>query len=438
MSSLKASTQGLKLIDQARCRKGWNKTASAWLNDADKISRATLNRFWQRQPIKLENFIAICKAVDIPWEDVVDSNDNTETPPSSLPGKTYIPTSRCHAFWGRDPLIKQILDTLNNPEELYILSLSGSAGYGKTEIACQTARLAFEQHLFSHILWVTARNTQLIDGRISQTENPTSLDWKQFLSQLAHQISCPTEQVQQRLKTEKFLIILDNAETANVEEILSQLHPMLQPSRAILTSRLKTKPPYVKLIPISGLAEPDSRQLLYHEAEYNHIPALLNASDEQLHQIYTLSCGAPLGLHFIVGRVLDDCSLTPVLSELQQARGQVEEFYTFCLNTAWQRISQTSQSILRYLGQMDAGVTQDEIIGAWNTTDTDFNASSIELKRWYLLENQQDAQGQIRYNLHPWVRSSVRSGLVDKWQPSLEDWEQVAKYKYGIDLGSIN
>lgn len=42
--SLKASEQGLLLVDQERCKKGWNKDAQSWLDEAN-VSRSTLKGF---------------------------------------------------------------------------------------------------------------------------------------------------------------------------------------------------------------------------------------------------------------------------------------------------------------------------------------------------------------------------------------------------------
>jgi hypothetical protein len=72
--SLRASEQGRQIVDQARRKKGWNKDAAAWI-DAAKTSRSTLQRFWDRKPIRQENFVAICKAVGIDnWERIVDDS----------------------------------------------------------------------------------------------------------------------------------------------------------------------------------------------------------------------------------------------------------------------------------------------------------------------------------------------------------------------------
>ncbi len=78
--TLTASAAGLEIVDRARKQKGYNKTnAVNWL-EAAKVSRSSLDKFWARQPIKHENFVAICTAVGIDWQTVVDEIDNSRQP----------------------------------------------------------------------------------------------------------------------------------------------------------------------------------------------------------------------------------------------------------------------------------------------------------------------------------------------------------------------
>jgi WD40 repeat protein len=68
--TLTASEAGLEIVDNARKRKGYNKTnAVNWL-EAAGVSRSSLDKFWARQPIKHENFVAICAAVGADWQSV--------------------------------------------------------------------------------------------------------------------------------------------------------------------------------------------------------------------------------------------------------------------------------------------------------------------------------------------------------------------------------
>jgi len=352
----------------------------------------------------------------------------------------WIPNLRCRQIWGRDDFIKKLLNCLNDPQESPILSLCGRAGYGKTEVACKVARAAIEQGLFTDVLWVKARDTEFLDGAISQPEREEAVSWQQVSQELAHQLNgCSTERLHQFMKEEKRLIVLDNAETAQLEEILPKLNAMLNPSRVLLTSRFQTNVAYVGLVDIPPLDDKYARQLLQCEAKYKKVPALLQAlkaNSAQLQQIYDLSCGAPLALHFIVGRILDDGALEPVLSALEQASGDVEKIYEFSLKTAWQRIQEVTKKILCYMGDADAGVTWEELSGAGQVQKSDWEMAQRELKRWYLIEETTDNKGKKRYNIHPWVRRSLRGGLVDRWERSLQEWEEMAMWKY--NLGNLN
>jgi DNA-binding CsgD family transcriptional regulator len=343
--------------------------------------------------------------------------------------------TRCRRVWGRDFLIEQILDRLTDLQEAPILSLTGGAGYGKTEVASQVAKISRNQNLFADVLWVKARDTDLIDGCIIESERNEVLNWNKFLHEIAHQLDkCPTERVRQRLKAEKYLIVLDNAETSQIEEIVTNLVEMLNPSRVLLTSRMKTNAPFVGSIEIEGLDAVSSCNLLQDEAQYKNIPALLAATAAQLDRVRDLSRGAPLALHFIIGRVLDDGDLEPVLSALEAASGDVEKFYEFSLQTAWQRISDASKNVLRYMGNSDAGVTWEELLGAGNVKELECQQARRELRRWYLIEDELDTKGNQRYNLHPWVRRSLQGKLVEKWEQSLQELEQIAKWKFGINI----
>jgi DNA-binding Xre family transcriptional regulator len=94
VDSLAASTRGLKLVDQKRRQKRWNKTAQVWCREAF-TTRSTLNRFWAGKPIRRETFIAICQAVGVDWEDVVERTHDlpaTESP-DCLQAAAWISTS---------------------------------------------------------------------------------------------------------------------------------------------------------------------------------------------------------------------------------------------------------------------------------------------------------------------------------------------------------
>ena len=72
MARIRASEEGIKRFKQARNQKGWNQHADS-LTTRIGISRSTVQRFEQGNPIRQDSFIDLCKAVGIEnWEAIVD------------------------------------------------------------------------------------------------------------------------------------------------------------------------------------------------------------------------------------------------------------------------------------------------------------------------------------------------------------------------------
>jgi len=87
-ATLRASKEGLAIIDRERKKKGWKATAVSWYQAAN-ASEATLKRFRRGLPIQQNIFVDICKAVGIEkWEEIVDNtlieSISTANPPQKL------------------------------------------------------------------------------------------------------------------------------------------------------------------------------------------------------------------------------------------------------------------------------------------------------------------------------------------------------------------
>ncbi len=130
--SLRASRQGLEIVEQKRRKKGWTATATAWC-DAAKTSVATLKRFRRRLPIQQDAFIAICEAVGENWEAIVDNTPVLQTdsrPEFFAYNDTWV---------GREQLVAELKDKVQGA--CRVLIVTGITGIGKTALA---ERLAIE------------------------------------------------------------------------------------------------------------------------------------------------------------------------------------------------------------------------------------------------------------------------------------------------------
>ncbi len=140
------SKGGREQVEQARNQKGWTQDDTRWLRNANESStvepiggwdafflnnpdlfspsRSTLkNRFLKQKNIRHESFVALCQAVGVRWEEVVDRDNPAEGEPPQL-----------EPFFGRNTALKQLSDWVEQ-ENCRLILLHGRAGIGKTAIA---------------------------------------------------------------------------------------------------------------------------------------------------------------------------------------------------------------------------------------------------------------------------------------------------------------
>ncbi|NCJ07582.1 hypothetical protein GS597_13905 [Synechococcales cyanobacterium C] len=120
--SLRASEQGLKIVDEARRKRGWNKTAASWCNAA-ATAEATLKRFWRGLPILRDTFIEICAAVGVTdWEAIAASE---------------LDLTMEHWWAGRRALLRDLTAVLQG--DCRLLVITGITGLGKTALGNRLA-----------------------------------------------------------------------------------------------------------------------------------------------------------------------------------------------------------------------------------------------------------------------------------------------------------
>lgn len=163
INSIRASTQGLEIVDQLRKQKGWTKYSAAW-SDIALTSEATLRRFWRRVPIQADTFIQICRAVGVNEQDVAESEELIATKRQDWGEAPDVPV-----FFGR----AEELTTLEHwvlHDRCRLVAILGIGGIGKTQLSVKLGKggigktdLSLElakgiQDEFDYLIWRSLLN----------------------------------------------------------------------------------------------------------------------------------------------------------------------------------------------------------------------------------------------------------------------------------------
>jgi NB-ARC domain len=333
---LRASEEGLKIIDMVRRNLGWNKSEDTWCKAA-LTSKATLRRFWAQNRIRRETFIDICKAVGINnWEDIIERNNIKQTelllaaaiadiPQEGQNDRTFplpenLPPVR---NWVQRTKEIHILKTTIVNSDITAISIVGLPGIGKTYLVSQLIRqLHTEKTPFTCAAWQSLQSAtgkappfdRIIDSLLFTLSNGD------ITAAVNPQNDCgkKTENLLKILREKPCLLVFDRAETllkareakaagyfaddcAEYAWLFKQLLETEHQSKIIFTSResLAELPPTVtREIHLNGLDRDAAVALLQ---SFN-----LTANAEELAEICDRYSGHPQALQLIAALIRDD------------------------------------------------------------------------------------------------------------------------------------
>jgi predicted transcriptional regulator len=401
-SSLRASPQGLKMVDQARIRKGWDRQSAAWA-DAAKASVATLKRFWQKKYIQAQFFIDICGAVGLDWQNIVDSfvtQDWDDAPDVPV-------------FYGRT----QELDTLEQwivQDRCRVVALQGMGGIGKTALTVRCVEQIKDE--FEYFIWRTLRHAPPAAEAIASLLFffNHEQDNQATLSQL---VDC--------LRKHRCLVVLDDLDAIldNADERYEGYGELIRrigeerdlSSCLILTSQQKSKEIVllegdklpVRSLLLGGLGA-DADKIL-GEANLIYEPK----QGQELIQMYR---GNPLALK-IVSKTIKDLFGGSIAEFLRHNTIVLGDIFTEILDLQFQRLSELEKKVMYALviyqqpialeklrENISSTVSTSEIIEALDSLS---RRSLIEKATPTLIETNKE-HSQMLYTLQPVVMKYVR------------------------------
>jgi hypothetical protein len=351
--------------------------------------------------------------------------DSTELPVGHLPIKAY------RELVGRDALIGDIMSGLRDPVGKWIVAIDGMGGIGKTALAREVADRCLSGRLFDEVVWEQASREEFTGA--GHREGIGTLTTETALDAIGRQLGAfdvprltgaeKEARVRALLRGQRVLVVLDNLETAkeSQNEIAGRLHPLLDPSKAFLTSRHRFKGD-VYAIHLSGLDEGGALRFIRQEAEEKNIGHVAAAETDELGQVARSTGGSPLALKLVVGQ-LGHLPLETVLGQLREVRlpeGEADEddyvrFYKFIFFPSWQLLSDDGKKLLISMSHFAPGVggTFEAVKATSGLAENVLTRSIGELWRLSFLEvGESPSLKQTRYYLHALTQCFVLSDIV--------------------------
>lgn len=206
VDSLKASEQGLKIVDEARRRKRWQKNASIWVETA-ATSEATLKRFWARKTaIDRYAFIAICQAVGVNWEQVAELTEIQETELLVVSPVKETPSVQNLNFVGRENAIAHLDTRINQGAKVILIQAPG--GVGKTTLAQEYLKSQGFDLILELLMAKEKENITLVESVIEE--------WlkREFQEEPGREFGVTLGRLKRQLQTRRVGILIDNLEPA--------------------------------------------------------------------------------------------------------------------------------------------------------------------------------------------------------------------------------
>lgn len=375
--SVQASQSGLALVEQARRVKRWNKTAQQWCQAA-YISRSTMNRFWGREAIRIDSFIAICDTVGVDWQVVAAPESLSDDFLATLSNDGgFVVNAQCSfvsknqdwgdapavdSFQGRSQELEQLSDWIIKDRCRLVLQL-GMGGIGKTLLAAKVAQSLTDE--FDWVIWRSLRN--------APPPIQTLIELIQFLSAqqsrpLPDYMGGQLLELLKYLRKSRCLIVLDNVESILASgdrsgrylpgyEEYGQLFQCIgkteHQSCLILTSREQPQglldfdlgtPPSVRCIFLKGLPLETVQTLLAVKGNFIATTAEWTALIKRY-------AGNPLALNIVSSAVRDyfDQNVSQFLTAVQKSPFIFDDIRDL-LAQQFERLPTLEQSLMYWLG----------------------------------------------------------------------------------------
>ncbi|SEL78876.1 NB-ARC domain-containing protein [Paenibacillus sp. OK003] len=351
-----------------------------------------------------------------------------------------LPTPPYGEFVGRIDKLEDIETKLLYHPTIWYIQIDGIGGIGKTSLAYRIAQRIVEEIVdeiseFQHVIWLSAKTRRLTYDFDTEEELPDFQTLENLLDKLldffgieaseTDTVSEKTTLVTSALEMTQCLLVFDNLETITDNTIYRFIERIPSHNKVLLTSRHKQ---LGNALPLEGLSEEDSIEMILTRAKQNNIEKLLQAPPEKILRIAEKTYGHPIILEAIVHQIYLHKTIDQALSELENVN--ITKIFDFCFSTTFYMLEKEQQKIMMTLALFESSVGAKELALVLESTEVSVNQNIENLLRFSLVK-ESDSSGSSVFNLLPVIRDYVRSQMQDNAN-SQEVMENFSKYSESL------
>jgi len=357
-------------------------------------------------------------------------------PERPRPPRVYenLPAPSYSQFVMRRQVFAEVADGLGKRTATVIIV--GLGGNGKTSLAREVAAHGLQADNpvppFDAVVWVSDKdrpgttNLSIVLDEIART-----LDYPGF-TQFAHDEK--RHEVEQLLRRQKVLLVVDNFETITDGALLAWLLDLPEPSKALITTR-EYRREYRRggwPVELRGMTEAEAWELITERAQVLKIEQLI-IDQTRLEPLVIATGGNPKALTMTLGLLkYERRPLQQVVDDLYAARGDLfDDLFT----RAWALLDEAARRVLLVTTFFPTSVSGEALAATADVQGFVFDRAVERLTDLALLDVQQDdLTTPPRYALHSLVRAFAGARLAE--EPEFEKAARERWVQWYMELAS--
>ena len=346
-----------------------------------------------------------------------------------------LPTPMFNKFIGRSESREKIIHALEN-RRMYLISISGIGGIGKTALALKTASdiIQSKKGKYTYILWASAKKTYLTtDGLKEEQQTFTDLiqlfDLLLKITGFSHELklsyNAKKEFCIELLSIDNFLIFIDNFETIqNPKEFIDffeKVADKCENTKIIITTRhqLGTSE---KIIDIKEFGDLEYMEFVRYLTE-EKFKISSHLSEKQIKKLKIFTGGLPLATEYIIGQINSNNSISTILERIEERKITKDDILSFSYDESFSLLKPSEKRVLFAIGIIDKPNT-DNLAYTCDFDEFDIEEIIDRLKNLSFI-NEVYEFNETSYTILPLTKI-----FLNKMLEKFHEQEQELKTKY--------